>query len=84
MPLVDLEADGHYLNLPVMNDPGEIVGMVDVLKLTYATLEQASRHDIYTLGSLANFQRSTQSLMEIARGRRGANFGSPSTMTLSR
>ncbi|KAI9757642.1 MAG: hypothetical protein M4579_003367 [Chaenotheca gracillima] len=32
--------DGHYLNLPVMNDPGEIVGMVDVLKLTYATLEQ--------------------------------------------
>ncbi|KAH8819446.1 hypothetical protein F5884DRAFT_760554 [Xylogone sp. PMI_703] len=32
--------DGHYLNLPVMNDAGEIVGMVDVLKLTYATLEQ--------------------------------------------
>lgn len=32
--------DGHYLNLPVMNDGGEIVGMVDVLKLTYATLEQ--------------------------------------------
>lgn len=34
--------DGHYLNLPVMNDGGEIVGMVDVLKLTYATLEQIS------------------------------------------
>ena len=34
--------DGHYLNLPVMNDPGEIVGMVDVLKLTYATLEQVN------------------------------------------
>ncbi|KAI0475214.1 CBS and PB1 domain-containing protein [Xylariaceae sp. FL0804] len=32
--------DGHYLNLPVMNNEGEIVGMVDVLKLTYATLEQ--------------------------------------------
>lgn len=32
--------DGHYLNLPVTNDSGEIVGMVDVLKLTYATLEQ--------------------------------------------
>ncbi|KAL1952714.1 hypothetical protein VTO42DRAFT_4415 [Malbranchea cinnamomea] len=32
--------DGHYLNLPVMNDVGEIVGMVDVLRLTYATLEQ--------------------------------------------
>jgi len=33
-------SDGHYLNLPVMNETGEIVGMVDVLKLTYATLEQ--------------------------------------------
>jgi hypothetical protein len=32
--------DGHYLNLPVMNEAGEIVGMVDVLKLTYATLDQ--------------------------------------------
>ncbi|KAK9477880.1 hypothetical protein V1514DRAFT_332757 [Lipomyces japonicus] len=32
--------DGHYLNLPVMGDESEIVGMVDVLKLTYATLEQ--------------------------------------------
>ena len=34
------QTDGHYLNLPVMNEAGEIVGMVDVLKLTYATLEQ--------------------------------------------
>ena len=34
------QTDGHYLNLPVMNETGEIVGMVDVLKLTYATLEQ--------------------------------------------
>lgn len=32
--------DGHYLNLPVMNDDSEIVGIVDVLKLTYATLSQ--------------------------------------------
>lgn len=38
--------DGHYLNLPVMDEGGEIVGMVDVLKLTYATLEQ-----INTMGS---------------------------------
>ncbi|KAI9264471.1 hypothetical protein BY458DRAFT_514139 [Sporodiniella umbellata] len=30
---------GHYLNLPVIED-GTIVGMVDVLRLTYATLEQ--------------------------------------------
>jgi hypothetical protein len=35
-----IRVDGHYLNLPVMNESGEIVGMVDVLKLTYATLEQ--------------------------------------------
>lgn len=35
--------DGHYLNLPVMNkESDEIVGMVDVLKLTYATLDQVS------------------------------------------
>lgn len=36
----NMQTDGHYLNLPVMNESGEIVGMVDVLKLTYATLEQ--------------------------------------------
>ncbi|KAI5304013.1 hypothetical protein KEM56_006955, partial [Ascosphaera pollenicola] len=38
--------DGHYLNLPVMNESGEIVGMVDVLQLTYATLEQI--HTMHT------------------------------------
>ncbi|KAH8915679.1 CBS-domain-containing protein [Atractiella rhizophila] len=32
--------DGHYLNLPVLDDTGALVGIVDVLKLTYATLEQ--------------------------------------------
>ena len=32
--------DGHYLNLPVMGQENQIVGIVDVLKLTYATLEQ--------------------------------------------
>ncbi|KAG9288935.1 hypothetical protein G9A89_019557 [Geosiphon pyriformis] len=31
--------DGHFLNLPVV-DSGHIMGMVDVLKLTYATMEQ--------------------------------------------
>ncbi|KAI8341935.1 hypothetical protein BC941DRAFT_466835 [Chlamydoabsidia padenii] len=31
--------DGHYLNLPIL-DNGHVVGIVDVLKLTYATLEQ--------------------------------------------
>ncbi|KAG1555978.1 hypothetical protein G6F49_006679 [Rhizopus delemar] len=31
--------DGHYLNLPVV-DNGDVLGIVDVLKLTYVTLEQ--------------------------------------------
>nr|POE64846.1 meiotically up-regulated gene 70 protein [Quercus suber] len=39
--------DGHYLNLPVMNkENDEIVGMVDVLKLTYATLDQVSERSL--------------------------------------
>lgn len=34
--------DGHYLNLPIEED-GEIVAIVDVLKLTYATLNQIKK-----------------------------------------
>ncbi|CAG8476463.1 12353_t:CDS:10 [Acaulospora colombiana] len=36
---LDPSSYGHYLNLPVV-DGGSILGMVDVLKLTYATMEQ--------------------------------------------
>lgn len=36
--------DGHYLNLPVVDHDGSLVACVDVLKLTYATLEQVSDH----------------------------------------
>ncbi|KAG1232161.1 hypothetical protein G6F35_001558 [Rhizopus arrhizus] len=32
--------DGHYLNLPVLDEDKNIVGLIDVLRLTYATLEQ--------------------------------------------
>lgn len=32
--------EGHYLNLPVVDDESDIIGIVDVLKLTYATLNQ--------------------------------------------
>ncbi|KAI9312134.1 hypothetical protein BX666DRAFT_1989109 [Dichotomocladium elegans] len=32
--------DGHYLNLPVVDSDKRIVGLVDVLRLTYATLDQ--------------------------------------------
>ena len=34
---------GRYLNLPVVGKDNEIVGMVDVLKLTYAVLNQIKR-----------------------------------------
>ncbi|KAJ2758648.1 hypothetical protein IWQ56_005945, partial [Coemansia nantahalensis] len=30
----------HYLNLPVVDEAGEVLGLVDVLRLCYATLEQ--------------------------------------------
>ncbi|KIM23963.1 hypothetical protein M408DRAFT_319150 [Serendipita vermifera MAFF 305830] len=33
---------GHYLNLPVVESDGRLVAIIDVLKLTYATLEQVS------------------------------------------
>ena len=36
---------GHYLNLPVVEADGRLVAIVDVLKLTYATLEQVSMVD---------------------------------------
>ncbi|KAI8886025.1 CBS-domain-containing protein [Backusella circina FSU 941] len=32
--------DGHYLNLPVVDEDKNIVGLIDVLRLTYVTLEQ--------------------------------------------
>lgn len=42
--------DGHYLNLPVTNEQeGAVVGVVDVLRLVYATLEQ-----INTMSSAEN------------------------------
>jgi hypothetical protein len=40
--LLTLLIDGHYLNLPVVEADGRLVAIVDVLKLTYATLEQVS------------------------------------------
>lgn len=49
----NIKLDGHYLNLPVMNDEKEIVGMVDVLKLTYATLEQVNLIEFLTYGTIS-------------------------------
>lgn len=38
----DFFLDGHYLNLPVLDESRNIIGLIDVLRLTYATLEQVS------------------------------------------
>lgn len=43
--------DGHYLNLPVVDEENLIVGIVDVLKLTYATLNQIQRIELNPLPS---------------------------------
>ncbi|OZJ02422.1 hypothetical protein BZG36_04830 [Bifiguratus adelaidae] len=32
--------DGHYLNLPVVDELDQVIGVIDVLKLTWATMEQ--------------------------------------------
>lgn len=37
-----IDTAGHYLNLPVLEGDGRLVAIVDVLTLTYATLEQVS------------------------------------------
>ena len=42
MMLNQTTVDGHYLNLPVVEADGRLVAIIDVLKLTYATLEQVS------------------------------------------
>lgn len=41
-PSLTFRADGHYLNLPIVDEAGALIGIVDVLKLTYATLEQVN------------------------------------------
>jgi hypothetical protein len=42
-PWNKLTTDGHYLNLPVVDSENTVIGIVDVLKLTYATLEQVNQ-----------------------------------------
>ncbi|PWN51916.1 CBS-domain-containing protein [Violaceomyces palustris] len=42
--------DGRYLNLPVVDVDSRLVGVVDVLKLTYATLEQINSMNDDTSG----------------------------------
>lgn len=57
-----------------MNEPGEIVGMVDVLKLTYATLEQVWCYTIHK-GLFSKLDRSIQCLLGIVKAQLGTSFG---------
>ncbi|RCI00161.1 hypothetical protein CU098_005249 [Rhizopus stolonifer] len=41
--LKKMHADGHYLNLPVLDEDRNIVGLIDVLRLTYATITAADQ-----------------------------------------
>jgi len=45
--------NGHYLNLPVVETDGRLVAIVDVLTLTYATLEQMNAMSPEAEGSSA-------------------------------
>lgn len=38
--------EGHYLNLPVVDEDHEIIGIVDVLRLTYVTLNQIQKLEL--------------------------------------
>jgi hypothetical protein len=69
--------DGHYLNLPVMGEADKIVGMVDVLKLTYATLDQVSTIERWIfITNIHCWIRSTISLLKTAKAPHGISFGS--------
>ncbi|THH08689.1 hypothetical protein EW146_g8913 [Bondarzewia mesenterica] len=46
--------NGHYLNLPVVEADGRLVAIVDVLKLTYATLEQMNAMTAEAVGESLN------------------------------
>ena len=72
--------DGHYLNLPVMSPEGEIVGMVDVLKLTYATLDQVGNEGKRFLHMLIEGSRSIPCLLVTVKARPGTSSGFHLTM----
>jgi hypothetical protein len=60
-----------------MSEAGEIVGMVDVLKLTYATLDQVSTIERWRFITNIHCRiRSTISLLKIAKVPHGISFGS--------
>jgi hypothetical protein len=64
-----------------MSDAGEIVGMVDVLKLTYATLDQVC-FDAFSSKHLANYSRSTTSAQQTVKAQHGTSSGCPWTLVI--
>ena len=65
-----------------MSDAGEIVGMVDVLKLTYATLDQVRPWEKIR-ATYADANRSTILARQTAKVRPGTSFGCLLTPKLS-
>jgi hypothetical protein len=55
LSVLNVLPDGHYLNLPVVESDGRLVAIVDVLKLTYATLEQVGEVCPYVSLMLTQF-----------------------------
>lgn len=51
--------EGHYLNLPVIRDDEQIIGIVDVLKLTYTTLNTIKQLETSSSASLNSQQTPT-------------------------
>lgn len=48
--------DGHYLNLPVVDENKDVLGMVDVLSLSYATLELVSLSSFIIIIIIIHYQ----------------------------
>lgn len=71
--LINGPLDGHYLNIPVVEEDGRLVAIVDVLKLTYATLEQVRSHLYYRVFSYLLTSLSDES--PVGRGNWGRCSG---------
>jgi CBS domain-containing protein len=68
--------NGHYLNLPVIEEDGRLVAIVDVLKLTYATLEQVSQSRPDSSSAL-NLTRTEMNTMAAENAAGGDDQGGP-------
>lgn len=49
---------GHFLNLPIIDDSDKVIGMVSVLQLIYSALKQLGQHDINMCNSPPNLHSS--------------------------